>query len=137
MRFILNLLMDIFTFFQTLIRSFSRELGMNLNDGQLHFYVIGIVFFILYLIIHPIFKALSKVSVKLISFIYVLTITIVVAVAIEIAQFQSGSGVMDLWDVIWSVVGFIALWSIGEGIVFVFKRIQSTVKQYLKDKNKS
>jgi hypothetical protein len=127
MRFILNLLMDLFSFFQTLIRSLSNELGFNLNDGELHFYVIGIVFFILYLFIHPIFKALSKISVKLISFIYVLTITIVVAVSIEIAQFQSGTGVMDLWDVIWSVVGFIALWSLGEGIVIVFKRIRNWI----------
>jgi glycopeptide antibiotics resistance protein len=124
MRLILNVLMDIFSFFQTLIRSLSRELGLNLGDKELHFYVIGILFFIMYLFIHPLFKAISKLSIKLISFIYVLTVTIVVAVAIEIAQFQSGTGVMDLMDVIWSVFGFVLIWGVGECVVFIFKSIR-------------
>jgi glycopeptide antibiotics resistance protein len=123
MKLILELLMDVFTFFQMFLRSFFREIGLNLSDAQLHFYVIGILFFIIYLIIHPIFKSISKLSIKLISFIYVLTITIVVAVAIEIAQFQSGSGVMDLWDVIWSVFGFVLIWGIFEIIQKIIKNM--------------
>lgn len=118
MRLLLQMLIDLFIFFQRWFRLFFRNLGFSLTDAQLHFVVIGAVFLILYWIIHPIFKKLSTISVKLVSFIYVLTMSIIVAIAIEVAQFQSGTGVMDLWDVIWSVVGFVALFGLWELGVF-------------------
>lgn len=123
MRVLLQLLIDIFIFFQRWFRLLFRNLGMSLSDGQLHFIVIGVVFMIMYWIIHPLFKKLSTISIKLVSFMYVLTMAIIVAMAIEVAQFQSGTGVMDLWDVIWSIVGFVSLFILWEIGVFITNKI--------------
>jgi len=100
-----------------------------MNDKALHFYVIGVIFFILYLFINPIFKKLGQYSIKLLSFIYVFTLALVVSVAIEVAQYQSRSGQMDLMDVIWSLFGFLVIFLGFELLVAIIKFITRQIKK--------
>ena len=135
MKTLLKALIEIFNFFHRLFTSLSNELSFGLNDKALHFYVIGFIFLIAYIIIHPIFVKLSKVSVKLISFIYVFTLCLVVSIAIEVAQFQSRSGNMDIADVAWSMFGFLAMFSILEVLKFVFKFIYNLINNAFAEKS--
>lgn len=129
MKLLLQVLIDIFNFFHRLFSTLSKDLGLGMNDKALHFYVIGVIFFILYLIINPIYKKLSQYSIKLLSFIYVFTLALVVSVAIEIAQYQSRSGQMDLMDVIWSLVGFLVIFLGFELLVAIIKFITRQIKK--------
>ncbi len=133
MKLLLQALIDIFNFFHRLFSSLSNEFGLGMNDKALHFYVIGVIFFILYLFINPIFKKLSQYSIKLLSFIYVFTLALVVSVAIEVAQYQSRSGQMDLMDVIWSLFGFLVIFlgfKLFMAIIkFIIKQIKKAIAQ--------
>ena len=133
MKLLLQALIDIFNFFHRLFSSLSNEFGLGMNDKALHFYVIGVIFFILYLIINPIYKKLSQYSIKLLSFIYVFTLALVVSVAIEIAQYQSRSGQMDLMDVIWSLFGFLVIFlgfKLFMAIIkFIIKQVKKAIAQ--------
>ena len=129
MKLLLQVLIDIFNFFHRLFSTLSKDLGLGMNDKALHFYVIGVIFFILYLIINPIYKKLSQYSIKLLSFIYVFTLALVVSVAIEVAQYQSRSGQMDLMDVIWSLVGFLVIFLGFELLVAIIKFIIRQIKK--------
>ena len=136
MKTLLKALIDVFNFFHRFFTSLSNEFSFGLNDKELHFYVIGFIFLIAYIVIHPIFVKLSKVSVKLISFIYVFTLCLVVSIAIEVAQFQSRSGNMDIADVAWSMFGFLAMFSALEVIKFVLKSISKLIKETFEERNK-
>lgn len=133
MKLLLQALIDIFNFFHRLFSSLSNEFGLGMNDKALHFYVIGVIFFILYLIINPIYKKLSQYSIKLLSFIYVFTLALVVSVAIEVAQYQSRSGQMDLMDVIWSLFGFLVIFlgfKLFMAIIkFIIKQVKKAIAQ--------
>lgn len=84
----------------------------NFTDKQLHFLVIGIIGILLVLVIYPLFKWLSQNHVLTIVFIYVFTLILVLTFAIEIGQKYSGSGTMDLNDVIFGVAGFLLMFVI-------------------------
>lgn len=129
MKLLLQALIDIFNFFHRLFSTLSKDLGLGMNDKALHFYVIGVIFFILYLFINPIFKKLGQYSIKLLSFIYVFTLALVVSVAIEVAQYQSRSGQMDLMDVIWSLFGFLVIFLGFELFMAIIKFITKQIKK--------
>jgi hypothetical protein len=123
MKTLLQALVDIFNIFHRTFSNLSNEFGLSLNDKALHFYVIGFIFYLIYLFINPLFNKIGQYSIRFISFIYVLTMTIVVSIAIEVAQFQSKSGQMELMDVIWSVAGFIFIWLAVEFFIFLVRKL--------------
>lgn len=91
---------------------------MTLNDGfersfsdkELHFIVIGILGMAMIFAIYPLFKWLAKKKCILaITWIYVFTLIIVITFAIEIGQGITNTGVMDFDDIMFGVVGFIAM----------------------------
>ena len=91
------------------ILSLNDAYEKNFTDKQLHFLVIGLIGLAMVLVIYPLFKALSQNHVLIIVFIYVFTLILVLTFAIEIGQWYSGSGTMDLDDVIFGIVGFLLM----------------------------
>lgn len=83
--------------------------ALFLTDKQLHFVVMGLLGMGLLLIIYPLFLALSKHHVLTIAWIYVFTVMVMLSFAIEIGQGITGTGDMDLEDVISGLAGFMLL----------------------------
>ncbi len=115
------------------ILSLNDAYEKNLTDKQLHFLVIGLIGLAMVLVIYPLFKALSQNHVLIIVFIYVFTLILVLTFAIEIGQWYSGSGTMDLDDVIFGVVGFLLMFVIfaviREIILAIWRLIRKLTKR--------
>ena len=121
MRTLLQLLIDLFSIFHSFFVKITQNLGFNFTDKQLHFFIIGIVFLFLYILTDILFRALSKVSISIITFIFSFTLSIVISIAIEIGQYQSGTGNMELADIAWGIYGFIVF-------IFLFEMIRAIHK---------
>lgn len=124
MRTLLQLLIDLFAYFHSFFVSITQNFGFNFSDKQLHFFIIGILFLFLYIFTDIFFRALSKVSISIITFIFSFTLSIVISFAIEIGQYQSGNGNMELADIAWGIYGFIVfiiLFEITRALLKFFK----------------
>ena len=92
--------------------------ALFLTDKQLHFAVMGLLGMGMLLLIYPLFLALSKNHVLTIAWIYVFTVMVMLSFAIEIGQGITGTGNMDLEDVISGLAVFMLLF-----IVFALLRM--------------
>lgn len=100
------------------------------DDKTLHFIVIGGFGIILFLLIKPLFKFLSKKNAVItITFIYVFTLLVVISFAIEIGQGITGTGAMDLKDVEAGLVGFFSLFLAYVVIYYSIKAIIDKVNE--------
>lgn len=108
----------------------NNRYNWSLNDKQLHFYIFGAACFVLFLIVHYVFKRLAKVSVMAISWFYTLTVAVVLAFTIEIGQKQTNTGNMEFWDIVYGINGFLFFFAIFVVILLVVK----LVKKYYLDK---
>ena len=102
---VIEIISKIHTFILTLNDGFEYVF----SDKELHFLVIGILGMGMLFVIYPLFKALSKNHVMVIAWIYVFTLILVITFAIEIGQKVSNTGVMDFGDVVFGIVGFLAM----------------------------
>lgn len=83
--------------------------ALFLTDKQLHFVVMGLAGMAFLMVIYPLFLLLSKRHVLIIAWIYVFTVMVMLSFAIEIGQGLSGTGTMDMRDVISGLAGFLFL----------------------------
>ena len=119
---VIEIISKIHTFILTLNDGFEYVF----SDKELHFLVIGILGMGMLFVIYPLFKALSKNHVMVNAWIYVFTLILVITFAIEIGQKVSNTGVMDFGDVVFGIVGFLAMFfvfSIIRGIYHLIKHI--------------
>ena len=104
----------------------------NFSDKQLHFLVIGCIGMLVLLITYPIFRLLAKRKMYLtISGIYSFTVIIVLTFAIEIGQQLSHTGTMEFADIMYGVMGFLAIFgaaAIAKGVYLLLKYIIKQVK---------
>lgn len=107
MKEILRWIIDTITMFHRQLLLLNDQYSLNLSDKQLHFFIFGFACFLLFLIVHIVFKQIAKFSVMAISWFYTLTVAIVLAFAIEIGQRQTGTGQMDFWDIVYGINGFL------------------------------
>lgn len=101
----------------------SKELF--LSDKELHFVVMGLLGMGMLFVIYPLFIALSKKHVLAIAWIYVFTVMVVFSFAIEIGQGITGTGNMDLDDVISGLAGFMLLFIIFAIVRMIFLGIRN------------
>jgi hypothetical protein len=99
----------------------NNRYNWSLNDKQLHFIIFGSACFILFLLVHYVFKRLAKISVMVISWFYTLTVAVVLAFAIEIGQKQTNTGNMEFWDIIYGINGFLFFFTIFVVILLIVK----------------
>lgn len=86
--------------------------GYGYSDKSLHFLVMGAVGMAILLVVYPLFKLLSKNHVLVIAFIYVITVMVVLTFAIEIGQGYTGTGAMEMEDVVAGLAGFLYMFVI-------------------------
>ena len=94
------------------IMTWNDSFETVMTDKELHFWIIGILGMLMLFVIFPLFKLLSKNHVLVIAWIYVFTLMIVITFAIEIGQGITHTGTMDFADIVFGLVGFMALFVI-------------------------
>lgn len=115
---IINELHDIFT-------KFFRGVGMQFSDKQLHFIIIGVIGMFIYLVVDKLFKAISKDSISVLSFIYTVTVLMVIVFGIEIEQKITNSGNMEFADIVaglWGFTAFFVAYLIIYGSILLIKK---------------
>lgn len=81
-------------------------------------------------IVHPIFKWLVKHNhVMVISWLYVFTVILVITFAIEIGQKVTGTGAMEFADIVFGVVGFLAMFLIFALIRGIYHAIRNLIRK--------
>jgi len=83
-----------------------EKFGVNFTDKDLHFWVIGIIGLLVFVVSDILFRMIAKWSISAISFIYALTVIIVFVFAIEIEQEITGRGNMEFSDISMGLYGF-------------------------------
>ena len=108
----------------TSLLQLNDEYELYFNDKELHFIIIGLLGMAMVIAIYPIFKMLAKKKHYLtLTWIYVFTLIIVITFAIEIGQKVSNTGNMDFGDIMFGVVGFLAMYIVYAAAVTMIKLI--------------
>ena len=85
---------------------------LRLDDKALHFIVMAVLGMLLFFVVHFVFKRLARISISVLSFIYVFTVMTVLGFAIEIGQRISGTGEMDFADIVAGLYGVLAFFAV-------------------------
>lgn len=88
---------------------FFKFLGFGFTDKDLHFWFVGVVGTVIFVVSDIIFRHVSRWSISVISFIYTLTVLIVVVFGLEIEQKITGRGAMEFSDIVSGLWGFLAI----------------------------
>lgn len=113
----------------TALLNFNQTQNLGLSDKDLHFYVFGLGAMGLFLIVHFLFKWLSKYSMTFISFVFTFVVLVGLALAIEIGQRVTQEGIMDFNDVVSGVYGFLVFFSIYLVFTFLWKFFNQSPKR--------
>ncbi len=112
------------------ILSLNDAYEYNFTDKELHFIVIGIIGMLMIFAIYPLFKWLAKHNhIMTITWIYVFTLVIVLTFAIEIGQKAGRNGSMEFADIVFGVVGFLAMFIVFAVVRGIFHLIIRLIKK--------
>jgi len=106
--------------------------GFHLSDKDLHFWLIGGLGLVFFIVADKAFRWMAKLNISVISFIYTFTVLVVLVFALEIEQGITGRGNMEFKDIVAGLWGFIALFSVYffyRMIVFSFNRLSDRKKR--------
>ena len=110
----------------TAIMQLNNAYEIQFTDKELHFLVIGLLGMAMIFVIYPLFKFLAKRDLELvIAWIYVFTVIIVITLAIEIGQKLTHTGHMEFGDILYGIVGFLAMF----GVYCIFRAICRGIKK--------
>jgi hypothetical protein len=112
-----------------LLVKFSAVFGLALNDKQLHFIVIAVIGMFIYIVVDKLFKAMSKYSISIVSFIYTFTVLVVIVLAIEVEQKITKRGNMELADITAGLWGFLVVFTV---YIIMYNLIRFTIKSIKK-----
>ena len=101
------------------IAAYNRALAYPFSDKEMHFIVSAAFGLLLFLLILPLFCVLTKhgragIMAWMLAFMTVLFVTF----AIEVGQQVTGTGGLELEDIVYSVVGFLAV-SVGVWVLYL------------------
>ncbi|MEY2191106.1 hypothetical protein AB7942_00050 [Neobacillus sp. BF23-41] len=87
----------------------SNYLNLGLNDKDLHFWIMGIIGIIVFLIVLILSKIISNMpfGITILSFLYTFTFMVVLVFAIEIQQAITNRGNMEFQDAIVGLWGYV------------------------------
>lgn len=120
---LITLFIKIITKLHDKIMSINDNHGWMLTDKQLHFLVIGLFGLGILIVLQPILSYLAKKDkILIINFIYVFSLITVLTFAIEIGQWISGTGTIDIYDVVSGMGGFITFFIIYGIIYLIYKK---------------
>lgn len=117
------------------IMQLNNAYEVNFTDKELHFLVIGLLGMAMIFVVYPLFKYLAKKNHEMvIAWIYVFTVIVVITFAIEIGQKISGTGNMDFGDIMFGLVGFIAMFLVFLAIRAMYHLILRGIEYWKKSR---
>ena len=112
------------------IMQLNNAYEYDFSDKELHFLVIGILGMAFIFVVYPVFKWLARHDhVMVIAWIYVFTLIMVIAFAIEIGQKVTNTGNMDFADIVFGVVGFLAMFFVFSVVRGVYHLIAGVIRR--------
>ena len=109
-----------------LILHLNDRFAINLSDKDLHFLIFGAFGLMLLAVVYPLFRYLHRKNrVLTTAWVYAFTLIVILCFAIEFGQHFSGTGAMELGDVIAGVGGFLA----ATGALLLFRAIWLLVRR--------
>ena len=132
MKDVIKVIVEIVNEVHDLLMDFTRIMGWNLTDKDLHLWVFGILGILIFLVVQAVFKILSNWSITSISFLYTFTVLVVIVFAIEIQQKITGRGNMEFLDAIiglWGFLIFFAVYLMIRFLVLGIKKVWSSGKK--------
>ena len=127
MKTVLYLIVEVIAKIHNKLLSLNDAFEYDFTDKELHFLVIGVLGMVMIFVVYPIFKWLARNNhVMVISWIYVFTLIVVITFAIEIGQKVSNTGAMEFADIMFGLVGFLAMFAIfsfGRGVYHLVQRV--------------
>lgn len=132
---ILKIIVGITNKLHDFLIKFSSVFGLHFNDKQLHFMVIAVIGMLIYIVVDKIFKAMSKYSISISSFIYTFTVLMVIVFGIEIEQKITNRGKMEFSDIVAGLWGFIVVFVIYIIIYNLICFIKKSIKKTHTKKN--
>ena len=106
---------------------------MNFSDKDLHFLIIGLMGMGMIFVVDPLFRYLAaRNHVMVIAWIYVFTVIVVITFAIEIGQKITKTGNMEFADIMYGLVGFMAMFLVFAVIRMILHGILKLIR-YLKN----
>lgn len=120
------------------VMQLNNAFETNFSDKDLHFLVIGLLGLGMIFVIYPLFKYLAKRGHEMvIAWIYVTTVLVVITFAIEIGQKLTGTGNMEFADIMYGLVGFMAMFAAFCFVRGIYHGIQKLIRYYKeKDRRK-
>lgn len=116
------------------ILHWNDSIENSFTDKQLHLIVFGAGGFALFLLVHWLFSYLAKRGHTIaISWIYSMTLMIGVTLAIEIGQALTGTGNMELFDMLYGLWGFLLIFIAFVLVRAVVRRLTRRVKEMNKN----
>ena len=114
------------------IMQLNNAYEANLSDKELHFLVIGLLGLAMIFVVYPLFKYLARKNREMvIAWIYVTTVIIVITFAIEIGQKITHTGNMEFADIMYGLVGFMAMFGIFIVLRMIYHGIIKLIKHFL------
>jgi len=108
---------------------YARTLPVRLTDKDLHFIVIGLFGLALLLLVLPLFRLLTRLGKSgLMAWLFTLSTVLMISFAIEIGQHMTQTGKMDLGDIVYGVLGFLAASAIVGLLYVLIRAIRSIFK---------
>lgn len=99
---------------------------LNLTDKDLHFWVMGIIGFTIFIFVLLISNYISQLpyGITILSFLYTFTFMVVLVFAIEIQQAITNRGAMEFEDAVIGLWGFLVFffWFVIASSVFIYIR---------------
>ncbi|MFG6495394.1 hypothetical protein P8610_08560 [Fictibacillus sp. UD] len=111
-----------------LLEDFSAEMGYQLTDKDLHFWIFGVLGILFFIFVHLLFIWISTLSMTAISFLYTFTVLLVVVFAIEIQQKITGRGNMEFADAIVGLWGFLVFFFVFLAVKFSYMLVSYMIK---------
>lgn len=102
----------------------------SFTDKELHFLVMGLIGMALVFGLYPLFKWLAKKHHEMaITWIYVFTVMVVLTFAIEIGQKLTHTGNMEFADIMFGLVGFMAMFAVFSILRGLYHVIRTAFRQ--------
>ena len=119
------------------IMQLNNTYETSFSDKELHFLVIGLLGMGMIFVIYPLFKYLAKHDREMtIAWIYVFTVIIVITFAIEIGQKITNTGNMEFADILYGIVGFLAMFLVFSILRGLYHLIRKLIRYIATGQNK-
>ena len=118
------------------IMDLNNAYEMNFTDKDMHFLVFGLLGLGLIFVIYPLFRYLAKKNkIMTIAWIYVSTLMVVITFAIEIGQKVTNTGDMEFADIVYGLVGYMAMFVVFVIVRWIYRRILCLIRKNRRKKN--